>query len=127
MKTEDLVKYKLYNEFIKPTTQKKNYIGVEIEIPIINLDKKAVNFDVVHKVTDEFQNEYPDFKTDGIDFDGNVFSLKNSKTDDTQANPNQSDLPAALFPVNRKNQRRLPGRNPGSLFAYMRECHLHSN
>ena len=82
MKTEDLVKYKLYNEFIKPTIQKKNYIGVEIEIPIINLDKKAVNFDVVHKVTDEFQNEYPDFKTDGIDFDGNVFSLKNSKTDD---------------------------------------------
>ncbi len=82
MKTEDLVKYKLYNEFIKPTTQKKNYIGVEIEIPIINLDKKAVNFDVVHNVTDEFQNEYPDFKTDGIDFDGNVFSLKNSKTDD---------------------------------------------
>lgn len=82
MKTEDLVKYKLYNEFIKPTTQKKNYIGVEIEIPIINLDKMAVNFDVVHKVTDEFQNEYPDFKTDGIDFDGNVFSLKNSKTDD---------------------------------------------
>lgn len=82
MKTEDLVKYKLYNEFIKPTTQKKNYIGVEIEIPIINLDKKAVNFDVVHKVTDEFQNDYPDFKTDGIDFDGNVFSLKNSKTDD---------------------------------------------
>lgn len=82
MKTEDLVKYKLYNEFIKPTTQKKNYIGVEIEILIINLDKKAVNFDVVHKVTDEFQNEYPDFKTDGIDFDGNVFSLKNSKTDD---------------------------------------------
>ena len=72
----------MYNEFIKPTTQKKNYIGVEIEIPIINLDKKAVNFDVVHKVTDEFQNEYPDFKTDGIDFDGNVFSLKNSKTDD---------------------------------------------
>ena len=82
MKTEDLVKYKLYNELIMPTTQKKNYIGVEIEIPIINLDKKAVNFDVVHKVTDEFQNEYPDFKTDGIDFDGNVFSLKNSKTDD---------------------------------------------
>ena len=82
MKTEDLVKYKLYNEFIMPTTQKKNYIGVEIEIPIINLDKKAVNFDIVHKVTDEFQKEYPDFKTDGIDFDGNVFSLKNPKTDD---------------------------------------------
>lgn len=82
MKTEDLVKYKLYNEFIMPTTQKKNYIGVEIEIPIINLDKKAVNFDIVHKVTDKFQKVYSDFKAEGIDFDGNVFSLKNSKTDD---------------------------------------------
>ena len=79
---EDVVRNKLYNEFIKPTTQKKNFIGVEIEIPIINLDKRAVDFDIVHKVTERFQNEYLDFKTDGIDFDGNVFSLKNPKTDD---------------------------------------------
>ena len=79
---EDVVRNKLYNEFIKPTTQKKNFIGVEIEIPIINLEKTAVDFDVVHKVTERFQNEYFDFKTEGIDFEGNVFSLKNPKTDD---------------------------------------------
>ena len=53
---EDVVRNKLYNEFIKPTTQKKNFIGVEIEIPIINLEKTAVDFYVVHKVTERFQN-----------------------------------------------------------------------
>ena len=76
------VKNRLYEEFIKPTNQKKNFIGIEIEIPIINLDKKAVDFDVVHKITKEFQNSYADFKVDGIDYEGNVFSLKNPKTDD---------------------------------------------
>jgi hypothetical protein len=70
------VKDKLYEEFIKPTNQEKNFIGIEIEIPIINLDKKAVDFDVVHSITKQFQNNYGDFKEDGIDYDGNVFSLK---------------------------------------------------
>ncbi|WP_407381189.1 hypothetical protein [Methanobrevibacter sp.] len=79
---EGSVKNKLYNEFIKPTTQKKNFIGIEIEIPIINLNKDAVDFDVVHKITDKFQSHYGDFKTDGVDFEGNIFALKNHETDD---------------------------------------------
>ena len=70
---EQTVRNKLYDEFIKPTEQKKNFIGIEIEIPIINLDKTAVDFDVVHKVTDKFQKQYSDFKEEGIDYDGNVF------------------------------------------------------
>lgn len=82
MINEETVRNKLYDEFIKPTEQKKNFIGIEIEIPIINLDKTAVNFDVVHKVTDMFQKQYSDFKEDGIDYDGNVFSLKNNNNDD---------------------------------------------
>ena len=60
MISKDAVRNKLYDEFIKPTNQKKDFIGVEIEIPIINLDKKAVNFDVVHKITEKFQNHYSD-------------------------------------------------------------------
>ena len=79
---EKMIRDKLYEEFIKPTNQKKNFIGVEIEIPIINLDKKAVDFDVVHKITDKFQKQYPDFQDNGIDYDGNVFAIKNPKTDD---------------------------------------------
>ena len=73
------IKNKLYDEFIKPTNQVKDFIGIEIEIPIINLDKKAVDFDVVHKITNEFKNYYSDFKEDGIDYEGNVFSLKIQK------------------------------------------------
>ena len=82
MINEETVRDKLYDEFIKPTEQKKNFVGIEIEIPIINLDKTAVDFDVVHKVTDKFQKQYVEFKKDGIDYDGNVFSLKNNNNDD---------------------------------------------
>ena len=81
MINEETVRNKLYDEFIKPTNQKKNFIGIEIEIPIVNIDKKAVDFEVVHEVTRKFQNYYSDFKADGIDYDGNVFALKNPKND----------------------------------------------
>ena len=82
MINKEQIRNKLYYEFIQPTNQKKDFIGVEIEIPIINLDKKAVDFDLVHEITHKFQNQYSDFKTEGIDYDGNVFALKNPKTDD---------------------------------------------
>ena len=82
MISNEQVKNKLYDEFIKPTNNEKNFIGIEIEIPIINLEKKAVDFDVVHKITKEFQNHYNDFKDDGIDYEGNTFALKDPKTDD---------------------------------------------
>ena len=79
---EEIVRKKLFEQFIKPTQEKKNFIGVEIEIPIINLDKSAVDFDVVHKVTNKFQKQFCDFKKDGIDYEGNIFSLKNNNNDD---------------------------------------------
>ena len=80
--TSDMIKRELYDKFIKPTEKIKNYIGIEIEIPIINLDKKPVNFDIVHSITSEFEKHFDDFKVDGIDYDGNVFALKNRKTGD---------------------------------------------
>ncbi len=82
MISKEKIRKRLYNEFIKPTGEDKNYIGVEIEIPIINLDKKAVDFNVVHNITEKFKNEFDDFKYDGIDYEGNAFSLKNPKTSD---------------------------------------------
>lgn len=80
--THDMIRNKLYDEFIKPTNQVKNFIGIEIEIPIINLDKKAVDFDVVHNVTDKFKKHFSNFDDDGIDYDGNVFAMKNKQNDD---------------------------------------------
>ena len=82
MISEDLIRNKLYEEFIRPTDQKKDFIGIEIEIPIVNLEKKAVDFEVVHEITRKFRNHYNDFENDGMDYDGNVYSLKNSKNDD---------------------------------------------
>lgn len=78
----DIIRQKLHKEFIEPTKEKKDYIGIEIEVPIINLDKKPVDFDVVHEITNKFQNEYEDFSPNGIDYDGNTFSLKNSANSD---------------------------------------------
>ena len=64
MINKEQIRNKLYYEFIQPTNQKKDFIGVEIEIPIINLDKKAVDFDLVHEITHKFQNQYSDVKTE---------------------------------------------------------------
>lgn len=82
--TGDMIKDGLYKEFIRPTSnnQNKNFIGIEIEMPIINLSKEAVDFEVVHKVTSKFRSQFADFKEEGIDYDGNIFSLKNHKNDD---------------------------------------------
>ena len=56
---EKIIRNKLYKEFIEPTKQRKNFIGIEIEVPIINLNKKPVDFDIVHKITDNFKKELP--------------------------------------------------------------------
>ena len=82
MISERDIRDRIFKEFIAPTKVKKDYIGIEIEMPIINLNKKAVDFNVVHKVTNSFKNEFGDFKENGIDYDGNIFSLKNSCNDD---------------------------------------------
>lgn len=80
--TRDMIRSELYRKFIKPTEQVKNFIGVEIEIPIVNLNKDAVDFNVVHEVTDKFKRQYLEFDDDGIDYDGNTFALKNNQNDD---------------------------------------------
>ena len=55
---EGAVRKELYNQFIQPTNQKKNFIGIEIEIPIVNLDKKAVEF-LVAKGSDDAMGARP--------------------------------------------------------------------
>ena len=79
---QDMIERKIYQQFIQPTNQRKDYIGIEIEIPIINLNKKAVDFEIVHKVTSKTLNHFDDFKKEGIDYNGDIFSIKNPKNDD---------------------------------------------
>ena len=80
---ESIIRNKLYEKFIEPTKERKNFIGIEIEVPIINLNKEPVDFDIVHKITYNFQKVFNDFSPNGIDYEGNTFSLKN---------PNNSDI-----------------------------------
>ena len=65
---ENMIKNRLYERFIKPTTNGyKDYIWVEVEIPILNLEKTAVNFNIVHKVTTEFLENFSQNKSLVID------------------------------------------------------------
>ena len=80
--TKKMINDRIHEQFIKPTNKKKNYIGIEIETPIVNLDKKAVDFNVVHEATAKFKEHFTDFKTDSVDYDGNTYMLKNHLTDD---------------------------------------------
>lgn len=71
----ELVREKLYQKYIAPTKEKrKNYVGIEIEMPIVNLEKKAVDFGVVHKITDRFMEHFQ-FQEAGRDEDGNIYSI----------------------------------------------------
>lgn len=78
--TEDKIKKGLYQRFIEPTkNNENNYIGIEIEIPILNLEKKPVDFQVVHKITEEFKKQYTNFKPQTIDHNNHICSLINKK------------------------------------------------
>ena len=81
MNTEEF-KQLLFDRIIKPTiNNQNNYIGVEIEMPILNLDKKPVNFEIVHNITEKFIEHF-DFLPVGIDEDGNIYSAKSSQNSD---------------------------------------------
>ena len=81
--TGDILRNKLFETFLEPTKKdKKEYIGIEIEIPIINLNKEAVDFEIVHQITRDFKDEFNSFEVEGIDYDGNIYSLRDKISDD---------------------------------------------
>lgn len=72
----------LYDRYIKPTENKKDsFIGVEIEMPIVNLEHKAVDFEIVHKLTSAFLGEFGFIPT-GIDEQGHIYSALNRENGD---------------------------------------------
>ena len=51
----ELIRQQLRKRYIEPTKVKcKKYIGVEIEMPIVNLSRNAVDFEVIHEITKRF-------------------------------------------------------------------------
>ena len=49
----------IYEKYIAPTERPKQaYAGIEFELPIVNLEKKPVDFSVVHALTDAFLSRF---------------------------------------------------------------------
>jgi gamma-glutamylcysteine synthetase len=66
----------LYQRFIAPTTKhRKQFAGIEIELPLVNLKSAPVNFHVVHSLTSQFQEHF-NFLVSKLDNHGNTFALE---------------------------------------------------
>lgn len=82
MVQQELVKQRLYDKYIEPTKKKReDFIGIEIEMPILNLNKKAVDFEKIHYITKRFMEHFG-FVTAGIDDEGNINAAMDEKTGD---------------------------------------------
>ena len=75
--TKEEIINRLYDRYIRPTEHKKDsFVGVEIEMPIVNLEGKAVDFEIVHMLTSAFLKEFGFIPT-GIDEQGNIYAALN--------------------------------------------------
>lgn len=79
---KEQIREALYQRYIAPTEQKReDYIGIEIEMPVVNLTGKATDFDVTKAATESFCRERG-FETLGIDTEGSCYSATDPVTGD---------------------------------------------
>ena len=79
----DKIREFLYNRFIEPTkAERQHYVGIEIEMPVINLNKEAVDFDVIQKITALFIEHFG-FDIAARDDEGMIYSTADKITSDT--------------------------------------------
>ena len=72
----------IYDKYIAPTTKERpDYIGVEIEMPVVNLSGQPVDEAVSIKTAESFIRHFG-FITAGSDTDGNITSAKHGQTGD---------------------------------------------
>lgn len=76
------IKNAIYQKYITPTKrQRKNYVGVEFELPIVNLNKQPVDFKIVHQLTEKVCEHF-NFDQCQFDADGNIFSALSGENND---------------------------------------------
>lgn len=79
---KDIVKNLLYEKYIKPTKYKNDlHIGIEIEMPVLNLDKKPVDKSVVLKLIKTFAEKY-NFTPTGYDDNGDIYAVSSNENGD---------------------------------------------
>ncbi|MGN0614548.1 MAG: glutamate-cysteine ligase family protein [Porcipelethomonas sp.] len=70
------------SKYISPTKRKrKKYVGIEFEFPIVNRNRAAVDFSVVHRLTGAFISNF-DFQDVRRDYDGNIYFAQSEKNGD---------------------------------------------
>ena len=81
MKKKEIKKL-IYNRYIEPTKLKRDvFAGIEIELPIINLNKTAVDCKLIHELTVKFKNHF-NFKIKTRDENGVICTLEDPATND---------------------------------------------
>lgn len=72
----------LYRKYIKPTQRRRQpYVGVEFELPVVNLGGQAVDFAAVHALTDAFVKQFG-FDKLSRDDDGDVYLAQRTDNGD---------------------------------------------
>ncbi len=78
MKYDDKLTQNIYDTFINPISIKKqNFIGIELEFPVINLNKKPVDICMLQKIMIFLINNH-NFKKLATDTDKRIYSIQNS-------------------------------------------------
>ena len=76
------IKEALYNRYIVPTLKKKDeFVGIEIEIPIVNLSGEATDFKSIREAVNCFCHNFG-FEFNGFDENGNGYSATEPLTGD---------------------------------------------
>ena len=76
------IREKVYERYIKPTEEdRKDYVGVEIELPIVNISGLETNHEVCRQVFEQAVKKF-EFKPESYDDNGKCHSATNQKTED---------------------------------------------
>lgn len=76
------IKELIYKKYIEPTkTDRSRSIGIEIEMPIVNMKGEPVDEQISLNVAEKFRAQF-DFKPVGCDDDNNVNSMTNEESGD---------------------------------------------
>ncbi|MCM1498490.1 MAG: glutamylcysteine synthetase [Clostridium sp.] len=79
---KEWIRQKLYQKYIEPTKKKRQeYIGIEVEMPVVNLDKQAVDFQYIHRLTECFMEHFQ-FEAESYDDDGHINAVKHPENGD---------------------------------------------
>lgn len=73
----------IYEKYIVPTKNKsKNLIGIEFELPILNMSQEKIDFSVIQKVVHALQTQF-DLQIEKRDDNGDIYCMLNTETKDT--------------------------------------------